>query len=46
MVVEVFIGIAVVFLQAFLTVGTLLVAMKLLHHVFEYEHRNDPWSKK
>jgi len=42
---EIFIGIAVLFAQGFLTVGGLLVALKLLHHLFELEHRNEPWSK-
>lgn len=39
----IWIGIAVGFLDVVLTVGTVLVALKLLHHAFEWE---DAWERK
>jgi len=40
---NIFIGIAVLFLQTVLTVGGLLIVLKILHHVFEWE---DAYERK
>jgi len=40
---NIFVGIAVVFLSAMLNVGAVLVGMKVLHHVFDWE---DKWERK